>query len=57
MVTEIGVHRGWSDIEYGTPGCGSGKPAGEYRPLVARDYFDAVFTWLEDYSPSSNIER
>jgi hypothetical protein len=57
IVTELGLHVGWSSLEFGVPGCPSGKPSGEYKPLVVRDYFDGIFTWLEDNAVSHNIER
>ena len=57
IVTELGMHWSWSEIEYGLPGCPAGSPAGEYRPLAVLDYFDTVFTWLEDNAVSHNIER
>lgn len=57
IITELGIHWGWSSIEFGEPGCPRGKPAGEYKPLVLRDYFDSIFTWFEDHATSHNIER
>jgi hypothetical protein len=57
IVTEIGIHWGYTEIEHGYPGCGSGKPAGQYKPVVLRDFFNSVFTWLEDHAVSYNIER
>jgi hypothetical protein len=56
IITEIGIHWGWSEIDF-TGGCGAGNPAGEYRPLVLRDYFDSVFTFFEDNASAYNIER
>ncbi|MQF70621.1 hypothetical protein FIL92_01405 [SAR202 cluster bacterium AD-812-D07_MRT_10900m] len=56
-MTEIGMHWGWTGIEFGIPGCGAGSPTGEYRPLVVRDYFDSAFTWFEEHASSHNIER
>jgi hypothetical protein len=57
LITEIGLHVGWSELEFGIPGCGTGSPAGEFKSLVVRDYFDSVYTWLEDNASSHNIER
>ncbi|MBN4059413.1 hypothetical protein JYT32_00685, partial [Dehalococcoides mccartyi] len=57
IVTELGIHWGWSEISFGVEGCSAGSPAGEYRPLVVRDYFESVFTWLENNASSYNIER
>jgi hypothetical protein len=56
LVTEIGIHWGWTGISF-TPECPVGKPTGEYQPLTIRDYFDSVFTWFEDHAISHNIER
>jgi hypothetical protein len=57
IVTEIGIHWGWSSIQYGVSGCGVGKPVGEYKPLVLKDYFNSIFTWFEDHATSHDIER
>jgi hypothetical protein len=57
IVTEIGIHWGWSEITFSAPGCNSAAPAGEYKPIVVRDYFNSVFTWLEQHAVSHNIER
>jgi hypothetical protein len=57
IITEIGMHWGWTEIQFGIPGCDSGRPAGQYKPLVVRDYFDSVFSWLENNALSYNIER
>ncbi|MDP6668007.1 MAG: hypothetical protein QF357_11530 [Dehalococcoidia bacterium] len=57
IVTELGIHWGWTSIEFGIPGCDAGSPAGQYHPLVIRDYFDSVFTWFENNAASHNIER
>jgi hypothetical protein len=56
IITEIGIHWGWSQIHFGG-GCGAGAPAGEYKPLVLRDYFDSVFTFFEDNAVAYNLER
>ena len=58
IVTELGIHWGWTAIEHGVAGCdGAPSPAGEYKSLVVRDYFDSVFTWLEDHAVTHNILR
>ena len=57
IVTEIGIHWGWTGIEHGVPGCTTGSPTGEYKSMVIRDYFDSVFSWLEEHAVSYNIER
>jgi len=56
IVTELGLHWGWTELEFVT-GCPSGSPSGQYKPLVIRDFFDSIFTWLEDNAVSHNIER
>ena len=57
MITELGIHWGWTEIESGVGDCVTGSPAGEYRPIVIRDYFDSVFSWLDANAISNNIER
>ncbi len=57
IVTEIGLHWGWTGIEFGIPGCDSGSPTGSYQSLAVRDYFNSAYTWFEDHSISHNIER
>ena len=56
IVTEIGIHWGWTELEY-KDGCASASPTGEYKPLVIRNYFNSVFSWLEANAASHNIER
>lgn len=57
IVTELGIHWGWTGIQSGVEGCSSGKPSGTYKPLVIVDYFDSIFNWLENNAVSYNIER
>jgi len=57
IITEIGVHWGWTELKFGVPGCGTAAPGGEYKPLVVRDYFENVFTWFEDHATAYNLER
>ena len=57
IVTEIGIHWGWTEFDYGVVGCINPSPAGEYKAIVIRDYFDSAFTWLENHAISHNIER
>jgi len=57
IVTEIGIHWGWSEISFSEPGCSSGSADGEYKPLVVRNYFNSIFTWFEQHAISHNIER
>ena len=56
IVTELGMHVAWSNLEF-SPECGAGSPSGEFRPLAVIDYFESIYTWLENHSSSHNIER
>ncbi|MBN4064888.1 hypothetical protein JYU04_04040 [Dehalococcoides mccartyi] len=56
IVTEVGIHWGWSKIKFGVPGCNA-SPDGEYKPLVIRDYLNSAYNWLEGHAVSHNIER
>jgi len=57
IITELGLHYIWTEIDFTKPECGAGSPKGIYKPIVARDYFDSIYTWLEQHAVSHNIER
>ena len=57
-ITELGLHWGWSDMQYGVAGCeGKPTPAGTYRTEAVKNYLQTMFRWLVQNGTALKIEK
>ena len=57
-IVELGLHWGWSEMQYGVAGCeGKPTPAGTYRAEDVKNYFQTMFRWLVQNRTALRIEK
>jgi hypothetical protein len=47
IITELGLHWGYSEMTLTDPNCDGWYPAGNYEQQMVEDYFSEIFIWLE----------
>jgi hypothetical protein len=55
IVTELGLHWGFTGLTFNDPVCSGSYPTGEYQTDAVIDYLKEIFLWLEDNSSTKNI--